>query len=136
MATSIATFYDADPLLLIFVVFFSVVGFVLLFACSCLTIYKCFRNFCKSQTYDVRKAEQKNNTKHDKNGKYMLCPEESGEFIEMEQLATRRNTGTKVMVLDETGHIPPYVLRSRSRDGSIKYTTYYNHQLGCMETEL
>jgi hypothetical protein len=49
---------------------------------------------------------------------------------------TLSRRGTKVMITNETGHIPSYTLRSRGVDGSVRYETRYNPELGCMETEL
>jgi hypothetical protein len=110
----------------------------LLFGCIVLTIYKCCKNCCGGQNYNIQKAERRHGKKYEDDGwRYMSFPEDNRDIFEMRQLPTpRRNTGTKVMLLDETGNIPNYSLRSRSKDGTVKYTTYYNHKLGCMETEI
>jgi hypothetical protein len=135
---NIQQFYSTDPKLTIFVSVFTIVGIFLLLGFVVLNIYKCKNDI---QSYNVKKFEKRNGKKHNQDSwRSMDCEGESGEYMEMQPVPPttrpRRQTGPKVMIVDETGNIPPYRLKTRSRDGSIQSMTYYNPELGCMETML
>jgi hypothetical protein len=110
-------------------------GSFLFVGCIFVTVYKCCRNICYREQYNLPDAERANKKRYD---------EESGDRYEMQPLtsslptspASKPRRGTKVMVLNEAGHIPPHTLRSRGSDGSVRYKTRYNPEIGSMETEL
>jgi hypothetical protein len=107
-------------------------GCFLLVGCVVVSVHKCFCHICKHEHYSLTKAERKHKKQVD---------DEAGDIFEMRPMLSPSpppppRRGTKVMITNETGHIPSYTLRSRGDDGSVRYKTRYNPELGCMETEL
>jgi hypothetical protein len=141
--SSVVEFYETDPALTLVVGIGSIVGFLLTLSGVTYGCYACVKELAKrGASYNVRKAEKQHGNEGWAYESFVLkemYPElypKQQDSVTFEEEPRHSNIRTKVMVTNEDGHIPPYTLRTRARDGSISsYTTYYNINIGC-ETEL
>jgi hypothetical protein len=130
LSATFESFFDANPILTIFVMVLSILGLSLLFICISIGfVFLCQRLCKKRQTYNLGRAATGYGKKYEDHGwRYESVPMD--EFVHYEREPTRRDMarygGVPVMLTDERGHSLPYTLRTRARDGTIeKYTTHF-----------